>query len=87
MSVNIPTYIPIDPIEKIKRITYTKMEIKILNMPFGDNSCEIQVLVYDDNMDNLKSFCYLITGADYLNWTTDNYVINWVKSKLKQEIF
>lgn len=80
-------YIPIDTITKIKTIAYTQMTIKIIEMTFGENSATIQVNLLDELKDNIKSFIYIISGIDYLNWTTDNYIVNWVKSKLKLENF
>lgn len=80
-------YIQIDSITKVKTICYSQMTIRIIEMIFGDNSATIQVCLYDDLKENSKSFVYVISGTDYLNWTTDNYIINWVKSKLKLENF
>ena len=77
----------ISPITKVKTIVYSKIEIKINRLNFGQNSCEIYVRVFDDNGENEKIFIYLISGTDYLEWTTDNYLINWVKSKLRCEVF
>jgi hypothetical protein len=77
----------IDPITKIKTIVYTQMEIRINKINFGENSSEINVRVFDDSGENYKIFNYLISGVDYLEWTTDNYIINWVKNKLRSENF
>ena len=75
------------PITKQKTIVYTKMEIKIYNHILGNNECEIEVSVYDDTCEYRKIFVYNMSGVDYLNWTTDNYLMNWVQNKLRQEIF
>ncbi len=75
------------PITKVKTIVYTKMEIKIYNHILGNNECEIQVDIYDDNCEYKKIFTYLMSGIDYLNWTTDNYLINWINTKLRNENF
>ena len=75
------------PITKVKTIVYTKMEIKIMHHILGNNECEIEVNVYDDTCEYKKIFTYLMTGTDYLNWTTDNFLVNWVQNKLRQEIF
>ena len=63
------------------------MEIKIMHHILGNNECEIEVNVYDDTCEYKKIFTYLMTGTDYLNWTTDNFLVNWVQNKLRQEIF
>lgn len=75
------------PITKVKTIVYTKINIQILNHILGNNECEIQVEVYDDTCEYKKIFTYLMSGTDYLNWSTDNFLINWVQNKLRQEIF
>lgn len=75
------------PITKVKTIVYTKITIQILNHILGNNECEIQVEVYDDTCEYRKIFVYLMSGTDYLNWTTDNFLINWIQNKLRQEIF
>jgi hypothetical protein len=79
--------VDISPITKVKTIIYSKIEIKINKVNFGQNSCEINVRVFDENNENEKLFIYLISGTDYLEWTTDNYLINWVKQKLRNETF
>lgn len=75
------------PITKIKTLVYTKMEIKMLRHTLGENQCEFQIVVYDETCEYPKYFVYAMSGIDYLNWTTDNYLINWVQNKLKNEIF
>ena len=82
------TYIDLlSPITKIKTIVYTKMEITMLRHALGTNECELQVDVYDDTMEYRKIFVYNMSGAEYLNWTSDNYLINWIQNKLRNEIF
>lgn len=83
--MNNSNFIQISPITKVKTITYTQIQINIISHIFGSNECEILVNVCDDNKEYNKQFSYLISGTDYLNWTTDNYIINWVMSKLKLE--
>lgn len=83
-----PNYINLlSPITKIKTIIYNKMEIKMLRHTLGVNECEFQVIVYDETNEYLKYFVYALTGVDYLNWTTDNYLITWVQNKLSKENF
>lgn len=84
--MNINT-IPISPITKIQTIVYTQMEINILNLAFGENQCDIQVIVYNDTKEFSKSFVYAITGTSYLEWSSDNYIINFCKTKLSSENF
>lgn len=79
--------VEISPITKVKTIVYTQMEIRINKVNLGENSSEIYVRVFDDNNENYKLFIYVIDGTSYLDWTTDNYLINWVKGKLRNEIF
>lgn len=87
MSMN-STLIPLNsPITKVKTIVYTQIEIRILNFILGNNECEIQVLVYNEDKTEMKSFVYLITGATYLDWNTDLFIYTWVQNKLRQEIF
>jgi hypothetical protein len=81
-------FIPLNsPITKQKTIVYNKMTIQILNHMLGNNECEIEVNVYDDTCEYKKIFTYLMSGTDYLNWTTDNYLMNWISLKLRSEIF
>lgn len=88
MYMEQPNYIPLSSsITKIKTIVYTKMEIKMLRHSLGENQCEFQVIVYDETSEYLKYFCYALTGQEYLNWTTDEYLINWVQQKLRYETF
>lgn len=75
------------PITKIKTIVYTQMEIKILRINLGENNCELFVHVYDATRENEKAFYYLLEGQEYKSWVSDEYVINWVKEKLKNELF
>lgn len=77
----------ISPITKTKTIVYSKMEIRIIRMNFGLNSCELEVHVFDDTRENEKIFSYLMDGTNYLEWTTDNYLVNWIKNKLRDEVF
>lgn len=81
-------FLPLNsPITKQKTIVYTKMTITMLRHVLGENQCEIEVSVYDDACEYKKIFTYLLSGTDYLNWTTDNYLMNWVSLKLRNEIF
>lgn len=80
-------FIPISPITKIKTIVYTQMEVKILRLHISKNMAEIIVNVYDETKQNVKHFVYAMSGTDYLNWTTDNYLINWCQNKLRNEVF
>lgn len=83
-----PNYINLtSPITKIKTIVYTKMSIQTLYHILGNNQCEFKVEVQDESGENIKTFYYLMSGVDYLNWTTDNYLINWVQNKIKNEVF
>lgn len=81
------TIYDISPITKTKTIVYTKMEVKVLRINFGSNTAEIEVNVYDDSRENQKVFIYVIDGTNYLEWTTDNYLTNWIKNKLRDEVF
>lgn len=73
------------PITKQKTIIYTKINIQVLNHILGNNECDIQVEVFDDSCEYKKTYYYLLSGTDYLNWTTDNFLINWVQNKLRNE--
>lgn len=75
------------PITKIKTIIYTQMEIKIHRMNLGENSCELFIRVYDATKENEKAFWYLLEAQEYKNWVSDEYIVNWVKEKLKNEVF
>jgi hypothetical protein len=81
------TIYDISPITKIKTIVYNKMEIKVLRINFGSNSAELEVKVYDEMRESEKIFTYLVSGPDYLNWSTDSYICNYVKHKLTNENF
>lgn len=78
--------IEISPITKTKTIVFTQMEIKV-RMNFGQNSCIVHVVVFDEPKENYKMFEYVMDGTAYLEWTTDNYLINWVKNKIRCEVF
>lgn len=71
----------------MQKIVYTKFSINVLNHNIGTNQIEIQVLVYNDTQEYSKSFTYLISGSDYLLWESDNYIFNYIQSKLRNEIF
>lgn len=75
------------PITKIKTIVYTQMEIKILRMNLGQDNCELFVQVFDATKENEKAFYYLLDGQEYKYWSSDEYVVNWVREKLKNELF
>lgn len=75
----------ISPITKVKTIVYTKMQIKILHHILGNNECELQVEIYDDTFEYKKIFTYLMSGVNYLEWSSDSYLINFVQSKLRNE--
>lgn len=85
--MNTTTPIPIDPITKIKTIVYTKMEIKLLHLAFGENIAEIQVIVYDDTLQYTKSYVYPLTDKDYTEWTSDEWLIKYIRNKLRLETF
>ncbi len=75
------------PITKIKTIVYTQFEINILRIGLGENLCELFVRVYDATKENEKAFSYLLEGQEYKYWSSDEYVVNWVREKLKNELF
>lgn len=77
----------ISPISKTKTIVYCKYKIIIDKLYFGENKADIRVILADEIEENIKEFFYLISGTDYLEWTTDNYLINWIKNKLRNENF
>jgi hypothetical protein len=75
----------ISPITKTKKIIYCKYQILIDRLYFGENKADIRVILADETEENIKEYYYLISGTDYLEWTTDNYLVNWVKNKLRNE--
>lgn len=77
----------ISPISKTKIIIFNKYKILIDKIYFGENKADIRVILADESEENIKEFLYTISGTDYLNWTVDNYIITWVKSKLRLESF
>lgn len=49
-------------------------------------SAKISVVLLDENDLGVKSKFYIIdTSNGFLEWTTDDYLVKWIKTKLQQE--
>jgi hypothetical protein len=77
----------ISPITKINTIVYVKYKIEINKIYFGENRADVSVVVSDEAESNIKQIYYEIKGTDYINWSGDDYLTNWIKNKLRDEVF
>ena len=72
------SYINIQP----KDITQTvsKILIKVSNLELNSYAI-IKVQTYDSSEKMITSESFVMSGVDYDNWTTDNYLIDYVCNK------
>jgi len=72
------SYINIQP----KDITQTvsKILIKVSNLELNSYAI-IKVQTYDSSEKMITSESFVLSGLDYDNWTTDNYLIDYVCNK------
>lgn len=79
-------YISIPAIEKIKKISYTKCYIYIDSLELDSNAV-IRAIITDEDETESKTFVYQLEGKEYGFWKTDDYLKEWVLSKIKYECF
>ena len=87
MSGPVVPFIPISPITKVKTIVYSKMQVIVENISVGENQATIKVCLWSELQDELREFTYTMKDTNYTAWTTDDFLIDWVKGKLKFETF
>lgn len=76
----------ISPITKTDTIIYSKCRIYVDELILNTKA-KLRVVVINENDTKAKTFIYEMTQQEYSRWMTDDYVIEWVKSKLREEIF
>ena len=59
----------------------TSFNVEIINIILF-NSATIRVVQYDINLNIVKVDNLTIKDEDYANWTSDQYLITWVKNQL-----
>jgi len=59
----------------------TSFNVEIINIILF-NSATIRVVQYDINLNIVKVDNLTIKDEDYANWTSDQYLITWVKTQL-----
>jgi hypothetical protein len=59
----------------------TSFNVEIINIILF-TSATIRVVQYNINMDIVKVDNLTISGEDYANWVSDQYLITWVKTQL-----
>ncbi len=64
--------------------TATKFSISISSI-YLNISCSIVVMLYDTSGCPIDSRSYTLEGIEYDNWTTDQYIIDFVQKKLNEE--
>lgn len=87
MSNFVVPFIDISPITKLKTVVYTKIQVVVQDLCVGQNTATIKVTLWSDLQDEIKEFYFEISGDDYKQWTDDTFLINWVKTQLKNQIF
>lgn len=75
------------PIKKVQTIEYVKYKMDITRLYLGENKADISVMVSNSDESQCKIFYYVIEGVDYLNWSSDSFIREWVKQKIRNEIF
>ena len=74
-------FIEIDIPAKIKTIELIKATIWIREISLFDYAI-IDVRLVDSIGSVHDTFSYKLEGQDYLDWKDDQYLIDWIKSKL-----
>jgi len=59
----------------------TSFNVEIINIILF-TSATIRVVQYDVNLAIVRVDNLTISGEDYANWTSDQYLITWVKTQL-----
>jgi hypothetical protein len=71
--------IPIDPPIQ-KTLIFDSMEITCINIILNTQAT-FKVLCYNNNNFE-KQYIFIMSGQAYQDWTTDNYVADWVLTQL-----
>jgi hypothetical protein len=69
-------------------ITYTRTAIKfsvVITSVYLNISCRICVTLYDSQGCGIDSRLYTLEGQEYTDWTSDQYIIDYVQKKLNEE--
>jgi len=69
------------PFEFQKTDIIISFHLEILNITLFQ-SAVVRVVQYNINMDIVKVDNLTIKDEDYANWTSDEYLITWVKTQL-----
>jgi hypothetical protein len=76
----------ISPITKINTIVYSKCRIYIDELILNTKAT-IRVVVHNNEDTESKTFVYEMTQQEYQRWLTDDYLIEYIKNKLRDEVF
>jgi hypothetical protein len=87
MSGQLVPFVEISPITKVKTIIYTKMQVVVQDLYIGNNSATLKVILWTEMQDEIREFYYSMTLDEYKQWTTDDFILQWVKDKLRFENF
>jgi hypothetical protein len=78
--------IDISPITKINTIVYSKCKIHVEELILN-TSAKFRVVVFNAEDTECKTFILDMTQEEYKLWLEDDYLIEWVKQKLRLESF
>ena len=62
---------------------YNTMQITCTNIILNE-SATFSVLLFNNNNQLVLNKSFIMSGDDYQQWTTDDYVYNWVNAQLQQ---
>ena len=75
---------PVDPpVTVTTSVTYSSFSVSLVSLQLNQ-SASFSVTIYDANNSVIAFKTLVMSGQDYTNWTTDDYVYTWVNQQLQQ---
>lgn len=71
----------IPPITRTKVDVITKFEVRVLNITLF-TSCSIGVSFFNSDNKFVEYKTFILVGDDYTNWTTDDYIVDYVRKNI-----
>jgi len=60
-------------------LTATSFSVYVNNLVLN-TSCTLMTILYDEHNNIIKNESYLLQGQEYQDWTTDDYIITFVRN-------
>jgi hypothetical protein len=79
---NVYIYYIMDAINPPLNVIYNNMSITCTNIILNTQAT-FSVILYNTNNNLVINKIFIMSGDDYVQWTTDDYVYNWINKQIQ----